>query len=47
MSDLSHALAQVEQQAEDVQTRAAGIEDAVEEALIEDELAALRLLLGV
>ena len=42
MSDLSSALAQVEQQAEHLQTRATGIEDTVEDALIEAEIAALR-----
>jgi phage shock protein A len=47
MSDLSQALAQVEQQAEHLQTRAAGIEDTVEDALIEAEIAALRQQLGV
>ena len=42
MIDLSRALAQVEQQAEHVQTRTAGIENSVEDALIEAEIAALR-----
>jgi phage shock protein A len=47
MSDLSHALALVEQQAEHLQTRAAGMEDGIEDALIEAEIAALRQQLGV
>jgi phage shock protein A len=42
MSDLSRVLAQVEQQAEHLQTRTAGVEDSVEDALIEAEIAALR-----
>jgi len=45
MSDLGRALAQVEQQAELLQPRTAGIEDSVEDALIEAEIAALRQLL--
>jgi phage shock protein A len=47
MSDLSHALALVEQQAEHLQPRAPGIEDTVEDALIDAEIAALRQQLGV
>lgn len=47
MSDLSRALAQVEQQAEHLQTHTAGIEDSVEDALIEAEIAAIRQQLGV
>lgn len=42
MSDLSHALAQVEQQAVRMQTRASSTEDSVEDAQIEAQLAALR-----
>ena len=42
MSDLSRALEQVEQQAEHLRGRASPLEDAVEDALIEAELAALR-----
>ena len=45
MSDLGRALAQVEQLAEQLQPRTAGIEDSVEDALIEAEIAALRQLL--
>ena len=47
MSDLGRALAQVEQQAEHLQTRAPGIEDSVEDTLIEAEIAALRQQLGI
>jgi phage shock protein A len=47
MSDLSRALALVEQQAEHLQTRAAGMEDGIEDAVIEAEIAALRQQLGV
>jgi len=46
MNDLSRALALVEQQAEHLQTRTAGMEDSVEDALIEAEIAALRQQLG-
>jgi phage shock protein A len=47
MSDLSHALTLVEQQAMHLQTRAAGMEDTIEDALIDAEIAALRQQLGV
>jgi len=42
MSDLSRALEQVEQQTERLRTRASAIDNSVEDALIEAELAALR-----